>query len=122
MTITSIPLEDDDAGYLFVEISDPQFTPSLNTARPETGPPGFEQTGMAENLASAVMLKTMPLLRGTLRTLSKNIRAGFADTPPETWQVELSIGFQGALAIPVLLKDGAQAALKITATWKKTPE
>ncbi|GEM_PF-1960746 len=125
MSITLIPLEGDEnnaAGYLFVEISDPAFTPEIKPSANRELPPGFEQTGAAERVAGAVMLKTMPLLRGTLRTLSKNIQAGFAETPPETWQLELNIGFKGALAIPVLLTDGAEAALKITATWKKTPE
>jgi hypothetical protein len=121
MPISAISL-DDDQGYVFVEIDEPEFTPPIKSTGQKALPPGFEQTGMAENLASAAMLKTMPLLRGTLRSLSKNIQAGFADTPPETWQVELNIGFKGALAVPVLLKDGAEAALKITATWKKTPE
>lgn len=119
MSISTIPLED-EAGYLFVEVSEPDFTPPVQKTATSAQPPGFEPTGAAEELASAAMIKTMPLLRGTLKTLSKNIQAGFADTPPESWQLELNIGFKGVLAVPVLLKDGAEAALKITATWKKT--
>lgn len=62
---------------------------------------------------------SMAILSSSLEVLSSAVQQGFANNPPDSWDMQLNIGFSGAGAIPVLLKDGVGAELKITASWKK---
>jgi hypothetical protein len=58
-------------------------------------------------------------LRNLLAAVTRPVRQAFDENPPDEWSVELSIGFKGELGVPCLTKGEANAAVKITAKWKK---
>lgn len=110
MMHTSEKIELEEGGYFLIQIEE-----EIAEAKPSSG--GIETTSTKP--MEKITAEGLRYLRGTLRLLANNIYEGLKDSNLQECKVELNIGFKGLGAIPILLKDGAEASLKITATWKK---
>lgn len=77
-------------------------------------PPGAEPTGVMEDVIDA-----LGQMRENIRTLATEVHQAFQENKPQEWTLEFSIGFKGkANPIPFIVQGEANAALKVTATWK----
>ena len=74
---------------------------------------------------------TNPILRQVIDIDSEQLAHGISDisavigkamekATPDTWSVEFNIGFKAGLKVPVLLSGEANAALKVTLSWKSS--
>lgn len=48
------------------------------------------------------------------------VGAGLQNAGPDSWAVEINLGFKAGLKLPVLMSGEANAALKVTMNWTKT--
>lgn len=108
--------------YIYVEVD----TAADNAALPTSGPAVREawQQGPEHSSPCGPVDDAIDALRAleqNIRTLAQTVQASFAAHQPEEWTMELNIGFKGTTSpIPVILSGEASAAIKISATWKKT--
>ncbi|HSI61287.1 MAG TPA: CU044_2847 family protein [Ideonella sp.] len=58
-------------------------------------------------------------LRSMLGALMRPVRQALDEAQPDSWGLELSIGFKGTAGVPCLTQGEANAAIKVTASWKK---
>jgi hypothetical protein len=59
-------------------------------------------------------------LRSTIDALAADVASALNKAAPTEWTLEFRIGFKGKnIPIPVLLSGEENAALKLTATWKR---
>lgn len=106
---TSEKIELPDGGYFLVQIEE-------GPAVEKSG--GIEKTGVPEKIAA----EGFRYLDGALRMTVDSVQKAMQNSGAEEWTMELNVGFQGLAAIPVFLKNGANATLKVTATWTKAEE
>ncbi|MCI0653192.1 MAG: hypothetical protein L0Y39_01755 [Methylococcaceae bacterium] len=61
-------------------------------------------------------------MQRNIKALAETVHASFQANQPEEWSLESNIGFKGKTSpIPVILSGEASGAIKVTATWRKTP-
>lgn len=97
-----------DGISLFVEVDEASAGP----------PPG--QPGLVERGAVADKVRDIGAdLRNLLGAVTRPLRQALDEAEPEEWTLELSLGFKGEAGVPCLTKGEANAALKVTAKWKK---
>lgn len=74
----------------------------------------FENTSVREKVGDLA-----DSIRDLVEVVTAPARAAFAGSQPEEWAIELNIGFKGESGLPFVAKGEANAAVKITAKWKK---
>jgi hypothetical protein len=74
----------------------------------------FENTAMREKVGDLANS-----IRDLVEVVTAPARAGFEGSQAEEWAIELNIGFKGQTGLPFVAKGEANAAVKITAKWKK---
>ena len=93
-----------ETGFLYVEMHEVDL-PSAST---------HEGAPSEANLEGAATLRSM------IDALAVDVASALNKAAPTEWTLEFSIGFKGkSTPIPVLLSGGENAALKLTATWKR---
>ena len=113
-------IELNDGKKLFVEmepLSDDEITAKLPSQgkRPSDLPAGAEPTGVLEDMGDA-----LAQMRDNIEILANRVQEALAESKPSEWSVEINIGFKGKTSpIPFIVEGSADAALKVTATWKK---
>ena len=86
-----------------------------NRRRPSDLPAGAEPTGVLEDMGDA-----LAQMRDNIEILANRVQEALAESKPSEWSVEINIGFKGKTSpIPFIVEGSADAALKVTATWKK---
>lgn len=68
-----------------------------------------KESDIAERIRDLVSVLTMP------------VQAAFEGTGAEEWSLEINCGFKGETGVPFIAKGEANAAVKVTAKWKKGP-
>jgi Trypsin-co-occurring domain 1 len=58
-------------------------------------------------------------LQNLLAAVTGPIKQALDANAPDTWSIELSLGFKADGGVPFLAKGEANAAVKLSATWKK---
>lgn len=93
---------------LWVEVDGPTSAPSAAAAGlVERGGPVEAVRDMGQDLQNLLAAVTGP------------IKQALDANAPETWSIELSLGFKADGGVPFLAKGEANAAVKLSATWKK---
>ena len=104
---------------LFVEMEplneeQSQALPS-NHRRISDLPADAEPVGVLEDMGDA-----LAQMRDNIEILANRVQEALAKSQPSEWSVEINIGFKGKTRpIPFIVEGSADAALKVTATWKK---
>jgi len=111
--ITTIQL--DNGHRLYVEAESVELPRVASSADSAHGlPAGAEPTGPVDDA-----IDSLKELRGSIAGLADAVYDSLAENPPDEWSLELSFGFKGKAAIPVLLSGEANSGLKLTAKWKR---
>lgn len=58
-------------------------------------------------------------LDALVQALTAPVQAAFKTAGAAEWTLEISIGFTGTTGVPFIASGEANAAVKVTATWKK---
>lgn len=58
-------------------------------------------------------------IRDLVGVLTAPVRAAFEGSGAEEWSLEVNFGFKGETGVPFIAKGEANAAVKVTAKWKK---
>ncbi len=58
-------------------------------------------------------------IENLVAVLSKPVLAAFKGSGAEEWTLEVNLGFKGETGVPFVAKGEANAAVKVTAKWKK---
>ncbi len=58
-------------------------------------------------------------IRDLVGVLTAPVQAAFEGSGAEEWSVEINFGFKGETGLPFVAKGEANAAVKVTAKWKK---
>lgn len=58
-------------------------------------------------------------IRDLVGVLTAPVRAAFEGAGAEEWSLEVNLGFKGETGVPFIAKGEANAAVKVTAKWKK---
>jgi hypothetical protein len=74
----------------------------------------FENTSVREKVGDLA-----DSIRDLVEVVTAPARAAFEGSQAEEWAIELNIGFKGESGLPFIAKGEANAAVKITAKWKK---
>lgn len=78
-------------------------------------PRGAEATGFADRLKDAATL-----IEDTVGSIANTVLNALQHIKPDECSVEIGLSFKGEhQPIPVLVKVGGDASIKVTATWKK---
>lgn len=72
---------------------------------------GFENTSLADDMKDR--------LDPILRALAAPVQAVMQAAGAAEWSIEINVGFEGEAGIPFLANGKANAAAKVSATWKK---
>lgn len=108
-----------DGQRLFIEVeklqSEEQQRIKTNAGRYADLPPGAEPVSVTEDV-----IDTLAQMRENIRVLASEVHQALKEHKPQEWTLEFSIGFKGAVnPIPWIVQSEADAALKVTATWKE---
>lgn len=57
-----------------------------------------------------------------IESICKAVGGALVAAAPDSWTVELNLGFKAGAKVPVLMSGEANAALKVTMNWKKPPQ
>ncbi len=112
-----IELEGGKRLYVEMEPLDETWEAALSPTarRPSDLPAGAEPTGLLEDMGDA-----LAQMRENIEILANRVQEALAESKPSEWSVEIHIGFKGKTRpIPFIVEGSADAALKVTATWKK---
>lgn len=101
-----------NGGYFYVEVEETAQLP-VSPAQSDL-PRGAEPTHFAE-----AIVDTVDAVQGSIAHAVQFIVNEFAENKPDTLEVELSVGFKGKAAIPVILSGESNMGLKIKAIWQK---
>ena len=74
----------------------------------------FENTSVPEKVGDLA-----DNIRDLVSVVTAPVHAAFAGSKAEEWSIELNVGFKGETGLPFVAKGEANAAVKITAKWKK---
>lgn len=110
-------------GFLFIEVTDTdleiddsKLQAPLGGLRPDDRPEDGELVGFHGDA-----LRTFDILKDSIGELTDAVSSAMRDKGPQEWSLAFSVGFKGKLSpIPVILSSEGNAALKITATWRKS--
>ena len=69
---------------------------------------------------SSDMVETFERMKDNISQITEQVKEALSAHQPEEWGVEFNIGFKAKGGIPVIASGEANAALKVTAKWKKT--
>jgi hypothetical protein len=58
-------------------------------------------------------------IRDLVGALTAPVRAAFEGAGAEEWSLGINFGFKGETGVPFIAKGEANAAVKVTAKWKK---
>ena len=86
----------------------------LEVEEASEGDPDFENTSVREKVGDLA-----DSIRDLVEVVTAPARAAFEGSQAEEWAIELNIGFKGETGWPFVAKGEANAAVKITAKWKK---
>lgn len=75
---------------------------------------GFEDTSLADRIHDM-----KDRLDPILRALAVPVQAVMQTAGAAEWSLEVNIGFEGEAGIPFVANGKANAAVKVSATWKK---
>ena len=103
-----ITIRVDDELSFMVEVN--QDTPGTTAPAGRDLPPGARPTSKVDPMGAAE--DAFAAIGAYLR------RTALAATRPDELAVEFSVALKGSSGIPVLVSTGAEAAFKVTATWK----
>ena len=56
-----------------------------------------------------------------IESICSAVGSALIGAAPDSWSVELNLGFKANAKVPVLMSGEANAALKVTMNWKKSP-
>jgi len=101
-----------NGGYFYVEVEEAAQLPT-SPAQSDL-PRGAEPTSFAE-----AIVDTVDAVQGSIAHAVQFIVNEFAENKPDALEVELSVGFKGKAAIPVILSGESNMGLKIKAIWQK---
>jgi hypothetical protein len=60
-------------------------------------------------------------LQQGIETVCAAVTAAMSKVSPDSCSAEFSLGFKAGMKVPVLLSGEANAALKVTLSWKRNP-
>jgi hypothetical protein len=75
-------------------------------------------SGGTTSLSKVIDLDADELSRD-LETVTHAVTNAMGHATVDAWAVELSIGFKAGVKVPVLMSGEANAAIKVTLSWKK---
>jgi len=76
--------------------------------------------GLAERGAVADKVRDVGQeMRSLLAAVTRPVREALEATQPDSWSVELNLGFKGEAGIPCITKGEANGSIKVSASWKK---
>ena len=79
-----------------------------------------ERGGLAERGAVADKVRDVGQeMRSLLSAVTRPVREALEATQPDSWSVELNLGFKGEAGIPCITKGEANGSIKVSASWKK---
>jgi hypothetical protein len=58
-------------------------------------------------------------LRRGLQSICSTVVSAMSEISPDSWAVELNIGFKASAKVPILMAGEANASMKITLNWRK---
>ena len=94
-----------------------EFTASTSSSDPNL-PPGASPTGFADDVQ-----KSAAMAKQTVKAVVAYVKDSFTEfNSPDELQLEFNLTLKGSGGIPVLAQQSAEASLKITAKWVRTPE
>jgi hypothetical protein len=101
---------------VFVEIEPASMG---NLQRPDgSGPEGSEETGFADRLHDAA-----GIIRDTIEGLAEIVLQARKTIAPNECEIEIGFAFRGEnQPIPILVKVGGEASIKVKAKWTMPPE
>jgi hypothetical protein len=104
-----------------VEVLDPVNARAVGNAQSKLGPKVEYVAGstLATVANTAVEGIEASDIRRGIEAISSAVSMALENAAPETWTVELNLGFKAGLKVPVLMSGEANAALKVTMNWKK---
>lgn len=104
-----------DGGYVYIEMEETEIPEIVKNHSAPDAPKGSEQVSPVNDI-----IDTVQVLKNTLQGIVNTVHDGIKKNQPDEWTLELNIGFKGKVnPIPVLLSGESNAALKLSATWKK---
>ena len=77
------------------------------------GREGFEYTSKDENEDMAERIE------GLVSVLTAPVQTAFTGAGADEWSLEVNVGFKGETGLPFVAKGEANAAVKVTAKWKR---
>jgi hypothetical protein len=92
---------------ILVEVADLKADGPLPAASTD----GFENTSLAEDMKD----RLDPILKAFAAPVQAVMQAAGA----AEWSIEINVGFEGEAGIPFVVGGKANAAVKVSATWKK---
>lgn len=101
---------------IFVEIEPASIEPAQRSDG--FAPEGAEETGFADRLNDAT-----GIIRDTIEGLAETILQARKAVAPDECEIEIGFVFKGEnQPIPILVKVGGEASIKVKAKWTTKPE
>lgn len=77
---------------------------------------GFEYTSLSGEVGDV-----KDRIYQLVKTLAAPIREALKDAAADEWSLKVCLGFKGQTGLPFIASGEANAAVKVTAKWKKGP-
>jgi hypothetical protein len=91
----------------------------LRNAKDELGDGAEYMHGGLASAQSTIATFDPVLFREGVATVCAAVSEALKDVSPESWSVEINLGFKAGLKVPVLISGEANAALKVVMNWKR---
>jgi hypothetical protein len=81
---------------------------------------GTSPIGGGRGTATEVVTLAVDDVAKGLQSISTAVVTAMERIAPDSWSVELNVGFKAGSGVPVLMSGEANAALKVTLNWKRS--
>ena len=113
-----VEIKVEDGLSFFAEVSEDKKVPSSTSSRDPNLPPGANPTGFADDVQ-----KSAAMAKQTIKSVVAYVKDSFTEfNSPDELELEFSLTLTGSGGIPILAQQSAEASLKITAKWVRTPQ
>jgi hypothetical protein len=76
-------------------------------------------SAVREALTSSIEGIEESALRNSIEKICSALSLALEKSTPDAWAVEINLGFKAGLKVPILMSGEANAALKVSMSWKK---
>ncbi len=80
----------------------------------------YTSGGEATVLSGSIERIAASDIRRGIESICDAVSGALIKAGPDSWSVELNLGFKANAKVPVLMSGEANAALKVTLNWKKS--